>query len=45
MTYFNKNIQYFTDYNQWLIEQMDITDCDHIECGRVGDDIFFKLAD
>ncbi|MCY9665102.1 DUF115 domain-containing protein [Paenibacillus alginolyticus] len=45
MTYFNRNIQFLSDYNQWLIEEMETIDCDKIEFRRVGDDIFFKLAD
>jgi hypothetical protein len=45
MTIYNTNIQFLSEYNQWLIDMMEQVNCDHIEFGRVGDDIFFKLAD
>ncbi|MFY0543158.1 motility associated factor glycosyltransferase family protein [Brevibacillus sp. H7] len=45
MTFFNRNIQYLSDYNQWLIEQMESISTDHIDFIRVGEDVVFKQAD
>ncbi|NGQ95636.1 motility associated factor glycosyltransferase family protein [Brevibacillus sp. SYP-B805] len=41
--FFQSNKQYFTEYNQWLIEQMEEIRTDDIETVRIGEDIVFKL--
>ncbi|MFC5700876.1 motility associated factor glycosyltransferase family protein [Cohnella faecalis] len=45
MTTYSSNIQFLTDYNQWLIDMMEHVDYGHIEAGYVGDEVVFKLAD
>ncbi|MGQ7883922.1 hypothetical protein, partial [Paenibacillus sp. WC2504] len=45
MNYYDSNAQFLTEYNEWLLEQMELISADDLEIIHVGDDIAFKLAD
>lgn len=45
MTYYERNVTFLTEYNEWLLHQMEQINCNEVEYIRVGDDIVFKLAD
>lgn len=45
MTYFKSNAQFLIEYNQYILEQLEIIVTEHIGTIQVGEEIVFKLAD
>ncbi|MEW9702572.1 motility associated factor glycosyltransferase family protein [Paenibacillus sp. SI8] len=45
MNYYDSNVQFFTEYNEWLLKQMEKISTDELACIHIGDDIAFKLTD
>ncbi|MFD2369388.1 motility associated factor glycosyltransferase family protein [Brevibacillus sp. GCM10020057] len=45
MSYYDSNIQYLVEYNQWLLKHMETVRTDHIESIQVGQDYVYKMVD
>lgn len=45
MSYYDSNVQYLMEYNQWLLNHMETVRTNHIESIQVGQDFVYKMVD